>query len=223
MCIRDRLQTDRPGAGRFDCRRGGPIACWLALWRPQEGGQVNTHLECPSCRQSDRVVNVQAAYDNEASRISEDDYVLTMTHIGVAPTMMSRESAVPALARKRNPREEKPDTSYGCAMWMLIGILVLLLAGLLRLPGFPSAPTSLQIIADCIGVLIVVGVFLYMGRPVFRERTVVLPWWKSYMALWGKLYYCERCDVVFDPGQLDEVVPVSEMHDYLISRVGKRP
>ena len=68
---------------------------------------MNTHLECPSCRQSDGVVNVQAAYDNEASRISKDDYVLTMTHIGVAPTMMPRESAVPALSRKLNPREEE--------------------------------------------------------------------------------------------------------------------
>lgn len=178
---------------------------------------MNTHLECPSCRQPDGVVNVQAAYDNEVSRIAKDDYVLTMTHIGFPSTMMPRESAVPALSRKLNPREEKPDTSYGCGMWILMGIFVLLLAGPF------SEPTSVQIIVDCIGVLIVVGVFLYVGRPVFRERTVALPWWKSYMALWGKLYYCERCDVVFDPGQSDEVVPVSEMHDYLISRVGKRP
>jgi hypothetical protein len=76
---------------------------------------VNTPLECPSCRQSDGVVNVQAAYDNEASRISKDDYVLPMTHIGVAPTMMPRESAVPALSRKLNPRDrtrnQAPPTS----------------------------------------------------------------------------------------------------------------
>jgi hypothetical protein len=182
---------------------------------------MDTHLECPSCHQLDRVVNVRAAYENGQANTSQHGSALTVTpDLGFAPTLMqSRGSTVSGLAQKLDPLEDRPNTSkMGCGRILVMALPVLLAAG-----SVSGKPMSTQVVVELVGILAGIGVFLLLRRPILRNRDVVLPWWETYMDLWGKLFYCERCDIVYDPNRPDEAVHVSKMHDYLISRVGKRP
>jgi len=69
-----------------------------------------------------------------------------------------------------------------------------------------------------------IALFIVMlTKSAKRARDVVLPWWGRSVGLWGKLFYCERCDMVYNPGRPDEDVHVSRIHDYLVSRVEQKP
>lgn len=182
---------------------------------------MDTHLECPSCHQLDRVVNVRAAYENGTTSTSQHGSALTITpDLGLAPTMMhSRGSTVSGLSQKLDSLEERPKTSQGgCAPILAVGVPVIIAAG-----SVSGKPMSTQIVVEFVGLLAGIGLFLLLRIPIFRNRAVVLPWWESYMELWCQLFYCERCDIVYDPARPDEAVHVSRMHEYLISRLGKRP
>ena len=183
---------------------------------------MNTDLECPSCRRLDKVVKVRAAYENVTANTSQYGFSGTVKlGFGLTPTFMhSNESAVSGLSQKLDPLEERPNTSYGWSTFLVA--MILLLCAVAVASGAPI-PALMRIVVICIGVLAAVVWFILVKREVDHQRTVVLPWWESYMDLWSKLYYCGRCNAVFDPNQPDEAVDVSKMHDYLLSYVGKRP
>jgi hypothetical protein len=183
---------------------------------------MNTDLQCPSCRRLDEVVRVRAAYENATADAPQYGFGGTVKlGFGLTPTFMhSNGSAVSGLSQKLDPLEERPDTSYGWSTFLVA--MILLLCAVAVASGAPI-PAPMRIVVICIGVLAAVVWFILVKREVGHQRTVVLPWWESYMDLWSKVYYCGRCNVVFDPNRPDEAVDVSRMHDYLLSCVGKRP
>ncbi len=156
---------------------------------------MDTHLECPSCHQLDRVISARAAYENGMASTTRHGTAITVTpDLGLAPTVtQSRSTTMSGLSQRLDPLEEKLGDSFTGTTIAFAVMILIVLAGMWRKP---------------VGARLIVGGLLAVSGAVFivllaksakRERDVVVPWWKTYMDLWGKPLYCERCDIVYDP------------------------
>lgn len=93
---------------------------------------MDTHLECPSCRELDRVVNVGAAYENGIASTTPHGIAITVSPgLGLAPTIMqSRSSTMSGLSQRLDPLEEKPGDSFKGTTIALAVMILIVLAGM---------------------------------------------------------------------------------------------
>jgi hypothetical protein len=74
----------------------------------------------------------------------------------------------------------------------------------------PPALAALALGSLALAAWILVNKFVEAAR--YKRE---LPAWSRAQAIWGHLYYCNRCGSVFDPTEGDTFVPASHMRELL--------
>lgn len=119
------------------------------------------------------------------------------------------------LAEKLSPPTEPGKKAKpGCgdlAFFVVIPLIGVIFGGIL---AFSQNPIGYVIL---IGTLI--GIFAYafaFDNKGKREYEQALPGWKKAMKKWGKLYFCFRDGLVFNPETNDTCTP-EDLTDYIYS------
>lgn len=132
---------------------------------------------CPVCRKSDKVLKLQTAY-----------------HQGVV-----------RLAPPSEPKETITMVRFVGAGMLLVGLcifFILILVGSESFgKGFSIGELILVILTIACIILALVLSFIAFMRIVVGDRNVekLYPAWDRVMAEYGRLRYCTRDDIVFDP------------------------
>lgn len=135
-----------------------------------------TPPSCPVCNRSDLVKTVQAAYNSGVMRCAPPDM----------------------------PTRNVPMTRYIATAASIVGVCVFLIIVLIGGMG-ANFPFNLQLglvsvtIISIIAALVVSYIAFQRVVNGDAEMTLRFPAWDKATETWGKLYYCSRDDVVFDP------------------------
>ncbi len=131
---------------------------------------------CPVCNQSDQVKTAQAAYDSGVA-------------LAAPPDMPTRNVSM---------------QSYIIFSVVIVGIcsflIIVLIGGMEANFGVLGASILAGVTLVCIVTALVLSYIAF--QRVVRgdaEATRLFPAWDRAMERWGKLYYCARDNVLFDP------------------------
>jgi cytochrome c biogenesis protein CcdA len=107
---------------------------------------------------------------------------------------------------------------------MAIGVLVTTIASFLIIvllgPGsaLPDWVRYIQVIVTIIAIVIVLALtlmaFVRITQGDLRSQHL-LPAWDNALANWGRLRYCKRDNIVFDPQQPNRALSDQEVHSLL--------
>lgn len=177
---------------------------------------------CPECNSIDRVVRVHAACINGLSSQSSHSggIGVTLTGNGIAPTFIGGStggSAQTGLSKRLSPIEVPPSEGYSWFFWSL----GMFLMGFLLWRDGHAWRDNYTLGAILIALSVLVAVHA-VRKHNSRKRFLSSSWYAKYTEAWNKLYYCERCDIVYDADS-DHGVSPEEMNEFLLTRAGKLP
>lgn len=162
--------------------------------------------------------------------------------VGAAYTQLSGSSQSD-LSRKLSPPPQpiKPRGRGGCAIALLgLGVMLAIapVGAVLRSieEGLPSGFVALvveaiRLLLGAVLLVVMALVCFYFGSRWKQEADEAydaamaryeaqLPAWRNALAAWKRLYYCARCDGVFEPGE-GELYPLDELAQYLRKRANE--
>lgn len=121
-----------------------------------------------------------------------------------------------AAAKLTPPQKPAPNRSMGSGL-SLLGILILILGALFAfgLAAFFILPPNFNYLYGILAIIIGAIPFLLIYYRLMtvrysriqRDYEARLMRWNEQMVRWNQLYYCARCDVVFNPDQGSSVAP----------------
>jgi hypothetical protein len=86
--------------------------------------------------------------------------------------------------------------------------------GIMFLAGLIAGPFSLTPVVGILVCASLVGFLLHRHRSALRAYKGHIVWWRNAIALWDELYYCGRCDSVYNP-RSGQRVPSRDMPSLL--------
>ena len=147
---------------------------------------------CPVCHQADQVQTLQEAYESGIERFAPPPMP-----VGRAP--MARTMAI------------------GVGVIALCSFLIIVLLIPTNLPAWAQIT---QAVLTVVAILVILTLSLLAFLRVVRgdlQSQQLLPAWDRALANWGRLRYCKRDNVVFDPQQTPYKPLSDEELDSLLS------
>lgn len=182
----------------------------------------SNNLNCPNCHQIDKVEKVSSIYNAGVSSgrtvgsIKIHKYRGKQKMSGTTQTLLSRKLAPPALnppALINRRQKTRSDGSIGCMALFLFVVAMLL--------------TPLGVIEKILAIIgfLIVQHFLTSSTQatnasqlrtaqLAQQKQQKVDSWQKATNLWNELYYCYRCDIVFDP-RSGYFTPCERMTDWL--------
>ena len=167
-------------------------------------------LLCPTCRTIDKVQSVSAIVSAGAftGAIVGSGHVTSTVKNATGTT---RTRLAQQLALRDRPKIS--SISNWDLVGGLIGVLILaygmtaaIVVGVLYFrfgidPGQTWHKPLIPVIVTGIVLVATIGLTL-IGKALERQRVAAqMPIWENYYGRWKQLYYCQRCNSVFMPGQ----------------------
>jgi len=161
----------------------------------------------------------------------------------VAKVAVIHEAEASELAQRLKPPDPPlPLTRDNSAVLILVTGIGILILGICLFVGFSTGETAAPAVANKIPPAIVSALkfgsvpsvfgigFIVLGyflRKKSQERirieqaelTIECQRWQKARSRWEKLYYCERDDIVFVPGEMTSA-SVANMNTYLYQEIG---
>ncbi len=171
---------------------------------------------CPHCERTDPVWRLRDFFGFNRDR-SHAEYQPPVDFVGGLALQHGR-----TLERRLQP-PTRPHwrAAHGNVLTILISALyrAFLLAAavacvstwLAQVLGFDLDLWSVAVVLSLVFYPVQVGWMLYVGRRAARE----VPRWQRAFARWAALYYCARCDVVFEAGARGRRLPPEDLPAYL--------
>jgi hypothetical protein len=147
---------------------------------------------CPVCHQADQVQTLKEAYESGIERFAPPP-------MPVARAPMARTMAI------------------GVGVIALCSFLIIVLLVPTNLPAWGQI---IQVVLTVIAILVVLALSLLAFLRVVQgdlQSQQLLPAWDRALANWGRLRYCKRDNVVFDPQQTPYKPLSDEELDSLLS------
>jgi len=147
---------------------------------------------CPVCHQADQVMTLKAAYESGMERFAPP------------PMPIGRVSMIRTMA-------------IGVGVIALCAFLIIVLLVPTNMPAWGQV---IQVVLTVIAIVVVLALsFLAFSRAVQGDLQSqnLLPTWDNALANWGRLRYCKRDNVVFDPQQASYKPLSDEELDALLS------
>ncbi len=147
---------------------------------------------CPVCHQADQVMTLKAAYESGMERF-----------------------APPPMPTARVPMIRTMAIGVGVIALGSFLIIVLLVP-----TNLPPWAQIIQAVLTVIAIVVVLALSLLAFLRVVRgdlHSQQLLPAWDNALAIWGRLRYCKRDNVVFDPQQASYKPLSDEELDSLLS------
>lgn len=196
-----------------------------------------SQIICPKCQRADTVRKVSALVGDatHAAESSGIAYVQAEHGLDVIPVVQTSVSRSALAARLSPPRKPTKPSGYGCVGALLITRLGLALVGSVILLAlfmctYPFLMTLYQqnnllfVAAVGLGLALIGLMVVWVFRSGWRHAQLAregrmtheprLDDWERAYTRWQQLYYCQRDDGVFIPGQ-NVFVPIEQMNDYL--------
>ncbi len=132
---------------------------------------------CPVCRQADKVMSLQSAYNGGIQRFAP-------------PPMPTKTVSMMRIL------------SFGMLIVGLCVFLIIVLVGSESFGYSFSIPELILVSVTLICIVLALALSYYAFTRVQRgdlEAQKQYPLWDKALANWGRLRYCSRDDIVFDP------------------------
>ncbi len=151
---------------------------------------------CPVCHQADQVQTLQKAYESGIERFARP-----VMPVGRVPMMKTM--------------------AIGVLITTIASFLIIVLLG----PGdnLPSWIRVIQVVVTIIAIVAVLALSLMAFVRITQgdlKSQHLLPAWDNALANWGRLRYCKRDNVVFDPQQPNRALSDQEVHSLLAVEEG---
>lgn len=173
----------------------------------------STEDTCPKCHRDDRVVRVKNVFLDGVRSVSTSGPTIGVgvyggkLGVGIGGSSQSGISQSAQSARLSPP--EKRTKGKGCFL-----VFILLSVGsAIDMTVMNSANIPIPIFAI---VALIGGIFIILGRR--KKNKAIEETYNSLLAGWGTLFYCDRDDVVFQPGSRT-YMRVEEMQAYFKNRI----
>ncbi len=168
---------------------------------------------CPRCREIDRTQSVRSIVSGGTTKTVSQrtgGAIVFGGDGGVGEafgTSRSTSTSATLLAKALAP-PIKPQTpravAVGLVLYAIFPIIIFLCCGAVLVSGVPGTTkypvvTSLMAIAAmavCLGILVALFFAAQRVMPAADERHEQ---WRRQVVVWPTLYYCWRCDLVYDP------------------------
>lgn len=177
---------------------------------------------CPQCGHDDRIQKVQAAVVGGISEVRSSGSFGGVTYSGGqwgafgGPSATSGTASTLLAQRLMPPDEPQQGTSFGSHLKQAGLAIVLFYSGVFSFGIFGAETFWIGCIS--LPVSLIVIRLLYRERQKNRRAKAQFPArmqaWEQAMARWGRVYYCSRDDIVFDPETGESCHP-ADLHEFL--------
>jgi hypothetical protein len=196
---------------------------------PSQTSPAHAPIACPICNQIDRMAKVSAIV---RAGTSSGSYSGTVSTFGkkndsdsIGWTSLSGSSTT-RLAQQL----QMPQQPGGClqavlyvvgAFFLALGIVSLAALVLIVVLGMdfssPALGDSVLMVAVQTFIYLLIGIFVISQarRIKNKHQKVDMPRWRLAREKWDTLFYCERCDVVFQSGTNPDPVHIDHFQAYL--------
>ena len=177
---------------------------------------VNGQIVCPQCRRSDLVFRL-------GDLVAQETLLVTKRE-------PASETTIKLQSKRAYQFQQALEKEEGCltellmiplgllgTLAMIIGVLVVLagcmafaMAALVFLTGDPDTAIEIALF----GISLFAGIAVFIGGPMVVSGWIGEKTEKRKRDRWEKLYYCERCDGVFAPGQ-HRLTPVERIRSLM--------
>ncbi|MBW4509194.1 MAG: hypothetical protein KME64_22125 [Scytonematopsis contorta HA4267-MV1] len=187
------------------------------------------NFNCPHCQQTDLVQRVSAIYNsghesennNTSDLDSDGSWINTKnTSISISVKIQLNEDGKAYLQQKFvPPKKPKVPTEEYLKYTVVLAVVpfaFIMMSGhrmgwmaYMIFPGFPLAALILFIAYLCRWLC--EFIFLRKPRRSYQQRFNI---WRRNSRIWGRLHYCHRCDIVYDPEQAGLVSSVHNLKKF---------
>jgi hypothetical protein len=163
---------------------------------------------CPRCGEVDMVMKVSALYEYGFSPQVYQKLIPTPPGTDWPPFLKAETKLVQSELSKKLSPPAKPKYRFSISWGSVLIALILLIPGFI----FSLFPQWLLFSLLLLAVGTIIAVWIIWHRPKDRvAHGEAVERWERAIAMWSRLYYCARDDIVFIPGQSRSVSAHSMM------------
>lgn len=185
-------------------------------------------LTCPQCNQIDAVAKVSALVaggstsgiintsgNNATFGLDGSIYLGGTNHTSRASSMTTQARQLSPPVQPRTKTDVGAEVT-GAILLSFIPAIIAVVVFPLLFAGLKRDTLEIMVIVYCIALAITLWITFARYKQAKEALNTEIPRWQEAMARWNRLFYCARCDGVFDTTATQRrLIPTPDMMRYL--------